>query len=103
MFVKDNSKPLTSFSSRINMGQVTKRTNTMEILKKLSSNTLYFLYFISTCHKIHSYFQDIFSLITTFVQLCFNDVFQLNIFYFLTFKYFNSFLIFLFIVYFLFT
>jgi len=59
----------------------------MHLLCFISSN-----YF--TRNEIHSHYQNIFYLITTFVQLCSNDVCQLNIFLFITFEYFYSFLIF---------
>jgi len=47
--------------------------------------TTNFLFFISSnclvCHEIHSRLQYIFHLIVIFMQLCSNDVCQLNIFY----------------------
>jgi len=41
---------------------------------KISSDCL-------ACHEIHLHLHDIFCLITNFMQLCSNDVCQLNIFY----------------------
>jgi len=52
-------------------------------------------------HEVHSHIIYIFHFIITFIQLCSNNA--IKYFLCLTFKYFYSFLVFLFIVYFCFT
>jgi len=46
---------------------------------------MYYIFFIFSnclvCHEINPYLQAIFCFITNFIQLCSNDVCQLNIFY----------------------
>jgi len=60
-----------------------------------------FLLIVFSCDKIHWQLIRYFPFYH-FMQLFLNDVCQLNIFYIFIFEYFNSSLIFLFIIYFLF-